>query len=551
MNRKKARQARKEEIEIPRLHDSEIVKNLHFNPSEGSIWLGDHRMVLFHVESWRSLRQDLIETVGVEATRGLLTRIGYVAGCRDAELAIKTSGAGVTTRDLFFLGAHFYAIQGILAVEAETIDIDAEKGSCYLEFKWKNSFEAKMHLEANGVSGEPACWMEVGYASGYLSTCMGKRILVKEVACIAMGDDKCACVAQPMEKWGQPRENSKSFVPFAAKESASAEKKGVIGASASFNVTMHKINRVAPTNATVLLLGESGVGKSAFAREVWRQSNRSQKDFSEVNCGAIPEPLMESELFGAERGAYTGAGEARLGRFQAADGGTLFLDEIATLSMTAQGKLLRVIQTGEFEPLGSHKTKKVDVRLIAATNENLRLAVKEGRFREDLFYRLNVFPILVPPLRERRDDIPLLLEAFFNKFVKAYEKPVTGITTQALQLMLGYDWPGNVRELENVIERGVILGDPGQPLGYHHLFSVDNTVSEDNLFTLNELGMLSVSDNKGAGVDPVLETANPALVSWAEEIVNHSSASLFERTTFIRQMDTFDECLPLSSLKLP
>lgn len=542
--------------DIPLPVTPEVLKRLHFNPAEGLIWLEDRRMVLMHAEAMGALRQELIESLGKDAARGLLTRFGYAAGCRDAELALKIRNPADVADDLVVHGAQFHALQGIVIVEKVYSELDVEHGVCHLEFIWKNCFEDQVHIAAYGIGGEAVCWTEVGYASGFLSTCMGKRILVREVACRAMGEDYCRCIAKPVEEWEDAEADLKYFeaspvrllgrgdsaenadpaivMSLASLPSSSGVRAGVIGASVPFNAIMHKIRRVAPTNATVLLLGESGVGKSAFAREIQRASRRADGPFLEVNCAAIPEQLMESELFGVERGAYTGAGEARPGRFQVADGGTLFLDEIGTLSMTAQGKLLRVIQTGEFEPLGGAVTRKVDVRIVAATNEDLRDAVREGRFREDLFYRLNVFPILIPPLRERRDDIPLLLEHLIRRYSVLHGRRVTGVTAQALQLILNYRWPGNIRELENVIERGVILGEDEQPLGYNHLFTVDSEAREHGTMGLNELGLVAEQPLRAGASAGTMEHAGMeagAVMAWAEGIVQRSAVSLDEIET--------------------
>jgi Nif-specific regulatory protein len=216
------------------------------------------------------------------------------------------------------------------------------------------------------------------------------------------------------------------------------------------------VARVSPSHATVLLRGESGTGKELIARAIHVQGPRAGGPFIKLNCAALPETLLESELFGHERGAFTGAVQARKGRFELADGGTLFLDEIGDMPLGTQAKLLRVIQEKRFERLGGTRTLTVDVRIIAATNRHLERAVAEGTFREDLYYRLNVLPIVLPPLRDRREDIPALVEHFLGRFNAENDKQVR-ITGRTLQAFLEYPWPGNVRELENVIERLVVL----------------------------------------------------------------------------------------------
>lgn len=231
----------------------------------------------------------------------------------------------------------------------------------------------------------------------------------------------------------------------------------IIGRSPAMQEIFGTISRVAPTRATVLLCGESGVGKDLIARAIHYHSPRRDRPFVKINCTAIPENLMESELFGYEKGAFTGATSSKPGKFEQADGGTVFLDEIGDVPPSIQVKLLRILQEREFERLGSNKTRQIDVRVLAATNADLRAALEEGRFREDLYYRLNVMPINIPPLRERKEDIPFLAEHFVRKFSKELGSPVTCISSGAMQKLLEYHWPGNVRELENVIERSLVL----------------------------------------------------------------------------------------------
>ncbi len=233
----------------------------------------------------------------------------------------------------------------------------------------------------------------------------------------------------------------------------------IIGKSASMRRVFALIEKVADTDSTVLILGESGTGKELVARAIHAASDRREGPFVPVNCGAIPEELLESELFGHEKGAFTGAIKTRIGRFELAHGGTIFLDEIAEMSPKLQVKLLRALQERAFERVGGTRSIRVDIRVIAATNKDLEKEVREGRFREDLYYRLNVIPIKLPPLRERVEDIPLLVEHFLARFSQRKKREIKGITKEALECLMRHDWPGNVRELENVIERMVILSN--------------------------------------------------------------------------------------------
>jgi PAS domain S-box-containing protein len=242
----------------------------------------------------------------------------------------------------------------------------------------------------------------------------------------------------------------------------------IVGSSDALRAVLTQVAKVAPMDSTVLVLGETGTGKELIARAIHKRSNRSARPFIRVNCAAIPQSLIASELFGHEKGSFTGALQRRLGRFESADGGTIFLDEIGELPMEAQVSLLRVLQEREFERVGSSQPISVDVRVVAATNRNLRLAVEAGSFRQDLFYRLNVFPIRVPALRERADDIPLLVEYLIERYGKKAGKRIRNVSKRTLELFQSYDWPGNVRELQNVIERAVILSDG-------ETFSVDET----------------------------------------------------------------------------
>lgn len=233
----------------------------------------------------------------------------------------------------------------------------------------------------------------------------------------------------------------------------------IVGSSEALRTVLGQVAKVAPTDSTVLILGETGTGKELIARAIHKRSNRAARTIIRVNCAAIPPSLIASELFGHEKGAFTGATQRRLGRFESANGGTIFLDEIGDLPAETQIALLRVLQEREFERVGSSQPISVDVRVVAATNHDLKAAVAAGTFREDLFYRLNVFPIHLPSLSARVDDIPLLVEYFVERYAKKVGKKISTIEKRTMELFRAYDWPGNIRELQNVIERAIILSD--------------------------------------------------------------------------------------------
>jgi DNA-binding NtrC family response regulator/predicted hydrocarbon binding protein len=500
------------DIHVPEIHD--LANRLRFAPQQGRIWLDDQRMMLMHVASLGALRQELIESLGKETARVLITRIGYQAGASDAEMAKKLR-CDSSTYDSFLAGPQLVSLEGIVHCEPIALDIDVGKGRYFGDFHLVDCFEAEAHLTSYGIGEESACWMLVGYACGYTSTFMGRPILWRETECKCTGHSKCRVVGRPAEEWGDDALDDLRFLQIGdfVKFNPSASGKlpatarlstrtttgaendfGMVGISSGFNTVCHLVKKVAPTEATVLFLGESGVGKEIFSHNLHRLSNRADKPFLAVNCASIPEQLIESELFGVEKGAFTGATVSRPGRFERAHGGSLFLDEIGTLSFTAQGKLLRALQEGEIERVGDSRVRKVDVRVIAATNVDLRAAVKEGTFREDLFYRLNVFPVRVPPLRDRRDDIPLLMNWFMRRACAKHGKTITGFRERAVDALINYRWPGNVREMENLVERAVILADEGGALDLCHLFTTGEEVTSTTFVVQKDGGLQQASD---------------------------------------------------------
>ncbi|WP_083276978.1 sigma-54-dependent Fis family transcriptional regulator [Sphingobium phenoxybenzoativorans] len=505
------------ENELPGIDD--LTEQLRFSPGTGHIWLGDERMVLMHTQAMRALREELITTIGMSATKSLLMRIGYASGVKDAELAVKVRGER-TFNEFFLVGPQLHALEGVGRVEPISVQFDPKSGQFYGEFVWHDSWEDEVHIDSYGITAEAACWTQLGYASGYTSTFVGRPIAYKEVECRATGHTACRIIGRPLSEWGTEADHDLLYLKpqdFVNARSAPinsagareevmtaegrppviASSKSLVGASAGFNLVCHMLEKVAPTNASVLLLGESGVGKEVFARTLQRISSRPNGPFIAVNCAAVPEQLIEAELFGVVKGAYTGATEDRPGRFERADGGTIFLDEIGTLSLPAQGKLLRVLQEREVERVGDTKTRRVDVRVVAATNENLRKRVEAKEFRQDLFYRLNVFPVVIPPLRERRADISLLMEHFLQLFNKRHGKSNAGFTQRAIGALFSYSWPGNVRELENMIERGVILAPPGEAIDLCHLFTSGESI-DAQLLSMAANGRLEKCRSSGS-----------------------------------------------------
>jgi transcriptional regulator with GAF, ATPase, and Fis domain len=260
----------------------------------------------------------------------------------------------------------------------------------------------------------------------------------------------------------------------------------ILGQSDGLKYVLYRAEQVAPTNTTVLILGETGTGKELIAAAIHNMSPRKDRPLISVNCAALPANLMESELFGREKGAFTGADTRQVGRFEVANGSTLCLDEIGELPLEAQAKLLRAIQHNEFERLGSSHTIKVDARIVATTNRNLEEEVRKGRFRQDLYYRLNVFPITVPPLRQRKEDIPLLVQAFIERYARKLGKQITSIQKETMMALQDYPWPGNVRELESVLERAVILC-PGPVLQLADKLEISSLPMSSTMRTLEEM----------------------------------------------------------------
>ena len=460
---------------------------------EGRLSLHGRRLVLHDLHAFAQLRKDLIDTVGPDGARSVLTRFGYFWGQADAA-AMKRIFEWESTSDLVRAGARMHTIQGVVKASVRSLEIDDSSGRFFMELTWHGSGEAEEHVIEMGRSGEPVCWMMVGYASGYASFCTNREVYFVEQKCAGKGDPACAAVGKDRASWGA---EASKFLPFFQAEDVRGkvldlsrrlreqsrelakqrQKLRLLGDvqppgfvevhSPSFRKVVELAARVAPYDTSVLITGESGTGKEVLARYIHSNSHRAKGPFVGVNCAALPETLLESELFGHKAGAFTGATRDRVGLFEEAQKGTIFLDEIGDISLAMQMKLLRVLQEREIRRLGESTSRKVDVRVITATNQNLAAAIQEGRFREDLYYRLRVIEVEVPPLRSRAEDILHLARHFCRVFARKLRIPNLRLDATCVDYLQSYGWPGNVRELENAIERAAVLSKDGLILPEH------------------------------------------------------------------------------------
>lgn len=452
----------------------DLTGQLKFQTAQGKIWLGEQRVLLMTLPALATFRMEVLQILGMERTKAFFMRLGYTNGISDAELARKLRPDG-SDMDMFMAGPQLHMLRGMVKAEPIKVELDRKTGHFYAEMLWYDSWEVEICLSDLGMLSEPACWSLLGYACGYASSIMDQEIIFREVTCRGCGQEQCRIVGKPAQEWEDYEEFRKYFkldsmieelyelhskIDVLRNDLYATDAFGdAVGKSDVFMRVCQLANKASNSNVSVLLTGETGVGKELMARGVHVNSPRANEPFVAVNCATIPPDLIEAELFGVEKGAFTGASHSRKGRFERADKGTIFLDEVVELSPRAQAALLRVLQEGELERVGGEKTRKVDVRLIAATNENLEQAVKAGRFRADLYYRLNVFPVEIPPLRERKQDIPLLAEYFVKKHEALHGKKTLGFSSRAMNALMVYGWPGNIRELENVVERGIILAE--------------------------------------------------------------------------------------------
>lgn len=450
---------------------------------EGRVSFHGRRLILHDLHALGQFRRDLIEMMGSDQARRILTRKGFFWGQNDAA-AMQSLYAWDSVEEWLKAGPMLVRIAGLSEGEMQIRRLELPAGAIELELVWQNSSEVEQHRNEFGRAEQPVCWALVGYASGYASYCLQRSIYFVETRCQATGAPDCAAVGKDLASWGGEIEPHIAFFHATdikrrvqelteqlerqqeelerQREALHAQQEApslspVAVRSPAFQKTLRLAARVAKFDTTVLITGETGTGKEVVARYLHQCSPRAARPLLAVNCSAMPETLLESELFGHCAGAFTGATKNRLGLFEEARGGTVLLDEIGDVPPAMQVKLLRVLQEREVRRVGESHSRPVDVRVISATNQNLEKLVAEGRFREDLFFRLHVVHLRLPPLRERRDDILPLARHFLKRFAERLKVPVPRLAPGCIDVLTRYHWPGNVRELENVLEHAVVM----------------------------------------------------------------------------------------------
>jgi DNA-binding NtrC family response regulator/predicted hydrocarbon binding protein len=485
----------KRDHDVPATHEPfDLGEVLDFRPDLGIIRLHDQRVVILSAAAMGLLRKELTDTVGDENARRVMLRFGYADGYHDA-VSLRDRSTWADPLDGLRAGVTLHRLEGIVRGEIKRVEYDPVSGTFDEELIFHDSYAAEQHIYHYGKADAPQCWSLAGYVSGYASACLGREIYFREIECAAQGSDKCVLIGRDGASWGEELEafrfdyqranlekevdNVRAAVhrelqalqrrerQLARRErelnllrervARFATSKHFISRSAAMQDVLDMAAQVAPIDTTVLIYGESGTGKEFIVRLIHEQSERASQPFVSVNCAALTETLLESELFGHVRGAFTGAVRDKAGLFEVAGSGTLFLDEIGEVAPTVQAKLLRALQEREIRRVGAERTVRVHARVIAATNRDLKAAVAAGTFREDLYFRLGAFVITVPPLRDRREDIPALVQEFIRRASARVKKDVKAISPEAMTALMTYRWPGNVRELEHAIERAVIV----------------------------------------------------------------------------------------------
>ncbi|MBL9037655.1 MAG: sigma-54-dependent Fis family transcriptional regulator [Archangium sp.] len=453
-----------------------------FDGAGGRMHFAGERVVLMDAVALGLLRKQLITAFGMTGARALLTRFGYGHGWRLAE-SMKDAIPWADEREWRVAGGRLHRLHGMVTFEP-VAPSEAASPPAFAESVWRDSFEAEQHLVHHGQADTCVCWMLVGFASGYLSRVNGRTVYCLETACRGRGDAVCRMVGRPKEEWPEAVQSELAFYESDCLNETlkhlqtelkkvdrrlqqrtremkrlAGDDSGLVLRSEAMQLVVGQARRVAAVDSTVLLLGESGSGKERLARLIHETSGRQGGPFVAINCAAMPEALLEAELFGHAKGAFTGAVAERAGLFESAQGGTLLLDEVGELPPAMQATLLRVLQEREVRRVGENRTRSIDVRVVSATHRDLQAEVRAGRFREDLYFRLRVVELRVPPLRARADDIVPLARAALADTCTRLKLPQKSLSAGVARALVAYAWPGNVRELFNAMERAAVLSE--------------------------------------------------------------------------------------------
>lgn len=473
---------------------------LEFRPEQGVIFCCNERMLLISASIWGALQKQLLSSLGPEETKRVIKRFGYRCGFQH-QLSIENILG--TSRTGGVAGRRLPQLLGFLKMEnVNSCECD-DPPSFRIQLNYRNSVEAEQYRLHSGLSPFPVCWWNIAYAAGYCSASFGLEIYFREAECAAQGHELCQLIGQDISLWtpeeiehfreeygfsdaeavgnlwselrAEHVEQSKqraellrlptrrSLAPSLPRRRAAecAEAAGFVVREEVMLDALEQAVSVAMIDIPVLVEGETGSGKEFVVSLIHSQSARAQHSLISINCAALTETLLETELFGHVRGAFTGAVCDKPGLFELANEGTLFLDEIGEMPLTLQAKLLRVLEDGKVRRIGSTTSTTTNVRVLAATNRNLRAMARSGEFRSDLYFRLNSFVIQLPPLRERRESIPALVQTFLAEFGRRSCKQLHSITPEVMRLLLDYQWPGNVRELKHAVERAALVATDG------------------------------------------------------------------------------------------
>ncbi|ABC80114.1 sigma 54-interacting transcriptional regulator [Anaeromyxobacter dehalogenans] len=478
-----------------KLHDIHLLDLFDVGTDQGWLSMHQQRMVLHSAAAVSIMRAQLVRSLGHDAARAIVFRWGFAQGYFDAMMT-SDHLASLEPVDRFVFGCTLHTMEGMVRVAPKVIEANGP-GKLHMEANWWHCAEADDHARVLPAGLTSSCWATLGYASGFATYVIGALILFKELSCRCSGAPCCSVMGNDMEGWGERAAEIEGRYTLAGEtsftqqwkeihrecERARAARSAAAAAHPAPTATLTSVSgpdrttgplnfvvcsqsmtellalaeRVAPLEINVLIEGESGTGKEFLARYIHEKSLRGDAPMVAINCAALTEGLLESELFGHVRGAFTGAVRDKPGLFEHAGSGTILLDEIGEMPLCLQAKLLRALETREFRRVGGEKVLRLGARVVASTNRDLRRQVQAGAFREDLFYRLGGFVLTIPPLRERREEIPALAHYFLHSTARRWNKGVQTISPGAMRRLMSYPWPGNVRELQHAIERATVV----------------------------------------------------------------------------------------------